>query len=249
VTDKELGRNAARRLAIIRHAQEVTGNVALTCRYYGISRQVFYRWLHRYQAEGLAGLRDRSKRPAHCPHETPSEVVEKIIYLRTNYHFGPDKISMYLRRYHDIEVSNSGVWRILKRLDLNRLPASQRYKRHDRKWKRYEKPMPGHAVQVDVKFIAPLSSASRKKYYQFTAIDDCTRLRVLRIYDRLNQKTAIQFADFLLDKFPFRVEVIQTDIQAVFVPGCRALSGRRCEASWVTGACPLSLMTDRSAAA
>jgi Integrase core domain len=45
VTDKELDRNAARRLAIIRHAQEVTGNVALTCRYYGISRQVFYRWL------------------------------------------------------------------------------------------------------------------------------------------------------------------------------------------------------------
>jgi hypothetical protein len=126
--------------------------------------------------------------------------IGKIIYLRTNYHFGPDKISMYLRRYHDIEVSNSGVWRILKRLDPSRLPASQRYKRHDRKWKRYEKPMPGHAVQVDVKFIAPLSSASRKKYYQFTAIDDCTRLRVLRIYDRLNQKTAIQFADFLLDR-------------------------------------------------
>jgi hypothetical protein len=66
--------------------------------------------------------------------------------------------------------------------------------------------MPGHAVQVDVKFIAPLASSGRKKYYQFTAIDDCTRLRVLRIYDRLNQKTAIQFADFLLGKFPFRVE-------------------------------------------
>jgi IS30 family transposase len=138
-------------------------------------------------------------------------VVEKIIYLRQNYHFGPAKISMYLKRYHDVQISQSGVWRILKRLDLSRLPAPQRYKRHDRKWKRYEKPMPGHAVQVDVKFIAPLASSGRKKYYQFTAIDDCTRLRVLRIYDRLNQKTAIQFADFLLGKFPFRVEVIQTD--------------------------------------
>jgi transposase InsO family protein len=67
------------------------------------------------------------------------------------------------------------------------------------------------AVQVDVKFIAPLATASRKKYYQFTAIDDCTRLWVLRIYDRLNQKTAIQFADFVLGKFPFRGETIQTD--------------------------------------
>jgi hypothetical protein len=89
------------------------------------------------------------------------------------------------------------VWRILKRGPVP-AAADQRYQRHDRKWKRYEKPMPGHAVQVDVKFTAPLSSSGRKKYCQFTAIDDCTRIRVLRIHDRLNQKTAIQFADYVL---------------------------------------------------
>jgi hypothetical protein len=109
-------------------------------------------------------------------------VVGKIIYLRQHYHFGLQKIQMYLKRYHDIEVSCSGVWRILKRLDMNRLPASQRYKRHEGRWKRYEKPLPGHQVQIDVKFVAPIAGA-RKKHYQFTAIDDCTRLRVLRIYD------------------------------------------------------------------
>jgi transposase len=115
VDKRELAKNAARRLAIIRHAREVTGNVAMTCRYCGISRQVFYTWYRRYQTEGLAGLRDRSKRPLHCPHETSSEVVRKIIDLRTNYHFGPAKISMYLQRYHDVAVSQSGVWRFLKR--------------------------------------------------------------------------------------------------------------------------------------
>jgi len=36
VTERELAKNAARRLAIIRHAEEVTGSVAKTCRYYGI---------------------------------------------------------------------------------------------------------------------------------------------------------------------------------------------------------------------
>ena len=123
MNERELDRNAARRLAIIRHAREVTGNVAQTCRYYGISRQVFYTWYRRYETEGLAGLRDRSERPAHCPHETLPEVIEKIIFLRTTYHFGPAKISMYLKRYHDVAISQSGVWRILKRLDLNRLPA------------------------------------------------------------------------------------------------------------------------------
>ena len=148
MTQKELDRDAARRLAIIRHAEEVTENVAKTCRHDGISRQVFYTWLRRYQAEGVAGLRDRSKRPAHCPHEAPSEVVAKIIYLRTTYHFGPAKIAMYLERSHDVQISRSGVWRILQRVNLSRLPASQRYQRTGRKWKRYEKPRPGHAVQA-----------------------------------------------------------------------------------------------------
>src|SRR3954449_9797488 len=83
------------------------------------------------------------------------------------------------------------------------------------RWKRYEKPLPGHRVQVDVKFLGPIG-AKRKKHYQFTAIDDCTRIRVLRIYDRNNQKTAIQFIDYVLEKLPFRVECIQTDNGAEF---------------------------------
>lgn len=215
MTERELDRRAAHRLAIIRHAQELTGNVAKTCRYYGISRQVYYKWLRRYEEGGLEALRDRSSRPHVSPRTTRVEVVGKVIYLRQTYHFGPHKIAMYLKRYHDIELSPSGIWRILKRLDMSRLPSSQRYRRHRDRWKRYEKPEPGHRVQIDVKFISPLPG-SRRKYYQFTAIDDCTRLRVLRIYDRLNQKTAIQFLDYVLAKLPFRVERIQTDNGAEF---------------------------------
>ena len=71
-------------------------------------------------------------------------------------------------------------------------------------------------MQIDVKFIAPLKGSRRSCYYQFTAIDDCTRLRILRLYDRLNQKTAIQFVDYALGRLPFRVEVIHTDIQTQF---------------------------------
>jgi transposase InsO family protein len=216
VTERELAKNAARRLAIIRHAEEVTGSVAKTCRYYGISRQIYYTWLHRYEEEGLDGLRDRSSRPLNSPNATRAEIVEKIIYLRKHYHFGPQKISMYLKRYHDIDISDSGVWRILKRLDMNRLPASQRYKRHKDRWKRYEKALPGHRIQIDVKFVTSISGPKKKKYYQFTAIDDCTRLRILRIYDKCNQKTSIQFLDHVLSKLPFKVEIVQTDNGAEF---------------------------------
>jgi len=140
-------------------------------------------------------------------------VIEKIIWLRKHYHFGPAKIAMYLARYHDVTISTSGAWRILKRLGLNRLPASQRYQRRALRWKRYEKQRPGHQLQVDVKFIEPRGQKGlrRKKYYQFTAIDDCTRLRVLRAYPRCDQKTAIAFLDDVMAKLPFKVERVQTD--------------------------------------
>jgi transposase InsO family protein len=211
MTEAQIDLEVKRRLAIFNHAEEVTGNVAMTCRYYGITRQTFYGWKRRYEEFGEEGLRPRSKRPKVSPNATHVDVVGKIIYLRQNYHFGPAKISMYLKRYHNVAISNSGVWRILKRLEMNRLPSSQRYKRLDKRWQRYEKQLPGHQVQIDVKFIAPIKGVPRKKYYQFTAIDDCTRLRVLRIYPGLNQKTAIQFVDYVLERLPFIVQQIQTD--------------------------------------
>lgn len=188
-SENDLVRRANRRLAVLKHAEEVSGNVAATCRYYGISRNIFYRWKRRYEDEGLDGLKDRSSAPLHCPTVTHPEVVEKIIHLRKHYHFGPMKIMMYLKRYHDVEISTSHVWRILKRLNMNRLPASQRYKRY---------------------------SGRRKRYYQYTAIDDCTRLRVLRAYPRSDQKTAIQFLDYVLSRLPFQVEKVQTDNGAEF---------------------------------
>jgi transposase len=205
MTERELARRARHRLAVLRHAEEVSGNVAATCRYYGISRQCFYTWRRRYEAEGLDGLKDRSSAPHHTPRATTADVVEKILWLRRQYHFGPAKIAMYLQRYHDVAISTSGVWRILKKVGLNRLPASQRYKRRSIRWKRYEKQRPGHQPQVDVKFIEPLGQSGRKKrFYQYTAIDDCTRLRVLRAYPRNDQKTAIQFIDHVLSKLPSR---------------------------------------------
>ena len=213
MTERELERRAQRRLAVLRHVEEVSFNVAATCRYYGISRQCYYGWLRRYEADGLEGLKDRSSRPHYSPNVTQAEVIEKIIWLRKHYHFGPAKIAMYLARYHDVTISTSGAWRILKRLGLNRLPASQRYQRRALRWKRYEKQRPGHQLQVDVKFIEPLGQKGlrRKKYYQFTAIDDCTRLRVLRAYPRCDQKTAIAFLDDVMAKLPFKVERVQTD--------------------------------------
>src|ERR1700758_1669778 len=61
MSEPQLPREVRRRLAIIQHAEEVTGNVAMTCRYYGISRQVYYRWLRRYQEQGTPTTKSEAR--------------------------------------------------------------------------------------------------------------------------------------------------------------------------------------------
>jgi Helix-turn-helix domain len=51
VSDPLQDRQVGRRLAVLHHAEEVTGNVSLTCRYYGISRQCYYTWRRRFETE------------------------------------------------------------------------------------------------------------------------------------------------------------------------------------------------------
>jgi transposase InsO family protein len=210
MSEKEILRNQARRLGVIRHSEEAIKNISKTCRYFGVSRAAFYRWRNRYQKYGAHGLRNRSRRPLNSPRTTQAEIIGKIVYLRERYHFGPWKIQMYLRRYHDIMVSTTGVYRILKRLHMNRLPNHEGQKRCKERFRRYEKPVPGHRIQVDVKFLEKIGEPN-KKYYQFTAIDDCTRLRVLKVYDRNSQQNAMRFIDEAISRLPFRAEVIQTD--------------------------------------
>ena len=68
---------------------------------------------------------------------------------------------------------------------------------------------------MDVKFLERIPGTG-KRLYQFTAIDDCTRIRVLKVYDACNQRTAIRFIDEVLRRLPFRVHVVQTDNGAEF---------------------------------
>jgi transposase InsO family protein len=211
-------RDIRRKLAALKFADEV-GNVALACRRFGITRQCFYNWRRRYQAEGEIGLANRSSRPHGHPRQTPPEIEEKILHLRHVYHFGPDRIAWYLERYHGFRMSASGVHRVLQRNGVSRLPSN--CPKRSIVSKRYEKQVPGHHVQVDVKFLQFVGSDGRRvKRYQFTAIDDATRIRALKIYDKHTQASAIDFIDHVVERFPFRIHTIRTDngheFQAMF---------------------------------
>ena len=168
------------------------------------------RWRDAYRRHGVSGLCNAKPVARNHPNKTPDEVIEKVLHLRRKYHLGPIRIVWYLERYHGIHVSDAGVYRILRRNGLNRLPRGTRMRKIHTK--RYSKQVPGHHIQMDVKFLTFQGKQGQKiKRYQFTAIDDATRVRGMKIYRCHNQASAIDFVDYVIDKFPFRIREIRTD--------------------------------------
>ena len=202
-------REIQRKLRVLEHADKI-GSVARACRYFGVGRSSFYRWRDAYRRHGVSGLCNDKPVARNHPNRTPDEVIEKVLHLRHKYRLGPIRIVWYLERYHGIHVSGAGVYRILRRNGLNRLPHGTRLRKVHTK--RYSKQVPGHHIQMDVKFLTFQGKQTRKiRRYQYTAIDDATRIRAMKIYERHNQASAIDFVDYVIDRFPFRIREIRTD--------------------------------------
>ena len=73
--------------------------VAAVCRRFGISRDKGYKWLRRWQAEGAAGLADRSRAPRSHPHAVAEELLEACLALRRQHPtWGPAKVKAALER-------------------------------------------------------------------------------------------------------------------------------------------------------
>jgi len=176
----------------------------------GIPKSTFYDWKKINKMYGEEGLKHKSPIARSHPRSLSQEVVDKILELRRVYHLGSKRIHWYLQRYHGINTSESSVYRTLVRHNERRLPKN--VSRRTVHSKRYAKNEPGHHVQVDVKFVSLEDAAGRKvRRFQYTAIDDATRIRALKIYKRHNQLNAIDFIDYVIEKFPFRIHTIRTD--------------------------------------
>jgi transposase InsO family protein len=206
---KEDQREIQRKLRVLQHAER-TGQVSKTCRYFGIGRASFYRWKRAYERDGEDGLANAKPIPKSSPNQTPVEVEEKVLHLRRKYHLGPERIMWYMARYHAVRMSDATIYRTLKRHGLNRLPRGTRLRKIHTK--RYNKQVPGHHIQMDVKFLTFIGKNDQKvRRFQYTAIDDATRVRALKVYKRHTQANAIDFVNHIIDKFPFRIREIRTD--------------------------------------
>ena len=103
--NKEDKKTVERKSKIMDYATKI-GNVSKACRHFGISRETFYEWKRALKKHGKEGLINKKPGfvPGTCPWRIQGEMEQKILYLRKTYHFGPQRISWYLERYHGIKI-------------------------------------------------------------------------------------------------------------------------------------------------
>ena len=231
----ELSKPARQRLKWMDYYNSHDHNARLTCRYFGISPQTFYRWKRRYDPHNLKSLEDRSRRPRRLRQPTWStELVERVLKLREEYpRWGKDKLVVLLREGR-WQVSTSMVGRIMRYLKdrgmlrepvSNHISARKRHRQRPyatRKPKDYLAKEPGDIVQLDTLDVRPLPGVVLK---HFTARDMVSRWDVIEVYSRATATTAAHFLDKLERRAPFPLRAIQVDggseFEAVFEQECQ----------------------------
>ena len=107
------------------------------------------KWVGRFRAEGVDGLRDRSSRPLSLPSQTPPATCAAVEALRRQRHTGKQIAA-------EVGVSPATVSRIVRRLGLNRLSALEPAE----PIRRYQRENPGELIHIDIKKLGKFNGSA-----------------------------------------------------------------------------------------
>ena len=117
----------------------------------GVCPRTVRKWVKRYEAEGVAGLQDRSSRPQRLYRPTPQAVVERIEALRRARMTGKAIAA-------ETGVSPATVSRVLRRLGLNKLSVLEPAE----PVRRYERQNPGELIHIDIKKLGRIDGVGHR---------------------------------------------------------------------------------------
>jgi transposase InsO family protein len=158
-------------LAVIKDGRTVTETAAAV----GVSRQTLHAWLAKYEADGLEGLVDGSHRPLTSPQQMSATVEAAVLEARRKHpSWGPRRIAVEVSRSGPgLAVTESSVYRCLRRAGLVE-PDGRRRRRRD--WKRWERGRPNELWQMDV--VGGFLLADGTQVKALTGVDDHSRFCV-----------------------------------------------------------------------
>ena len=175
-------------------------------KYYKISRNAIYEWRRKYDGKSWKSLLDKSHRPHHHPNEH-TEAEKEMIMKRYPY-YKDDMVMLW------DSLRKDGYTRCYKSLVrvINKWVKPEKAKKQKQKAKPYKRAeYPGQKMQLDVKFVPNYCVTNGKKYYQYTAIDECSRWVYREIYEEHSTYSSVDFLRKLIQNCPFPIREIQTD--------------------------------------
>jgi transposase InsO family protein len=178
-----------------------TNNASLVCRRCGISKPTLRLWVRRFQKDGLEGLQSKSKRPAKTPEKKVTLQIEQWVLALRKRRLGSRRIQSELIRLYNCSLSRRTIQKVLDQHQQAPLKTTRRTRKTV---KRYAREIPGDRVQMDTCEIT-------KQLYQYTAIDDCTRLKVIKLYTEKSARNSLDFLEYVFEELPFPIQRIQTD--------------------------------------
>lgn len=174
---------------------------------YRVSRKTVYKWNKRWDGT-WESLVDRSHRPHQSPRAHREEEIRLIRRLAKKHHWRDILLAYQEAVEKGYSRSYGGFKRIVRKLFEEKGNKKLR-KRKNKPYQRAE--YPGQKVQVDVKFVPSECAVDGRKYYQFTAVDECSRWALREMYDEHSTYSAFQFLLLLIKTAPFPIKRIQTD--------------------------------------
>ena len=182
-------------------------SVTDTANRYHLSRKTVHKWRNRW--DGTPGsLADRSRRPKNSPRrQTEAEI--RLVKRQAKKYKWQDHILAYQGARERGYTRCFGCFTKTVRKLLEDKPRRVKKKRKNKPYQRAE--YPGQKVQVDVKFVPSDCVTDGRKYYQYTAVDECTRWTYRYMYDEHSTHSSIQFLHRLVKECPFQIKRIQTD--------------------------------------
>ena len=207
-----LTQEAKKKQAVVKFA--IRKGKSEASRKYGVSLSSVKRWCKRYDGTWKS-LVEKSHRPHSHPnrHTEREERQIKNSFKKCYGRYGWDGVYSDLTR-KGYSRSFSGMVYAAKRLGLTEEPKP---KKKNRKSRRYpEILVPGEKVQIDVKEVPYNCLRGKvlrdgKHLYQWTAIDECTRIRFVYGFEEHTPENTVKFLKMLLKAFPFKIQTIQTD--------------------------------------
>lgn len=210
-------------------------NFSELCRQFGISRKVGYKWKERFIEEGLAGLKDQSRRPQHHPHELSEAMVCEIVKLKLAHpRWGPRKLRAVLeKRIGSRELpSESSFKRVLDKAGLVERRRRTRPAQATRLTTPAKAERPNHVWTIDFK--GWWYTRDRTRFEPLTIRDDFSRyVLCARALDDARSDSVRTAMSGVFRRFGLP-EVLRSDNGPPFAANNSPLGLSRLSAWWIT---------------